>query len=137
MLKKLKNVVDRLAKVIIIKLGYKDFFVGNNCMKNSKRLHFLLAIVSILMLSSLKSHRKYITNKNFASNSNASANCLHKLDSSSNDLLLHEVPVLCYHQLREWKKTDSKNARTYIMHPERFQKQIKMLADSGYHLGSS
>ena len=102
-------------------------------MKDSKLLYFFLAIVSILMSSSHKSHRKYITNKNFASNSNASANCLHKLDSSSNDLLLHEVPVLCYHQIREWKKTDSKNARTYIMPPERFQKQIKMLVDSGYH----
>ena len=92
-------------------------------MKDLKRLYFLLVIVSILMSSSLKSHEKYITNKSLDA----------AFNSPVKDMLLHEVPVLCYHQIRDWKKTDSKNARTYIMPPERFQKQIKMLVDSGYH----
>ena len=44
-----------------------------------------------------------------------------------------EVPVLCYHQVRDWKATDSRSARTYIMPSTRFQAQLRMLHDSGYH----
>ena len=44
-----------------------------------------------------------------------------------------EVPVLCYHQLREFKPTDSKTARDYIVPVSNFNEQIKLLADSGYH----
>jgi peptidoglycan/xylan/chitin deacetylase (PgdA/CDA1 family) len=45
----------------------------------------------------------------------------------------HEIPVLCYHQIRNWQSTDSKFAITYIMPPEKFSAQMKLLADSGYH----
>lgn len=44
-----------------------------------------------------------------------------------------EVPVLCYHQIRDWKPTDSKTAQAYIIPPASLAEQIKMLADSGYH----
>jgi len=44
-----------------------------------------------------------------------------------------EVPVLCYHQVRDWKPTDSKTAQAYIIPPASLADQIKMLADSGYH----
>lgn len=44
-----------------------------------------------------------------------------------------QVPVLCYHQIREWRATDSKSAKDYIVPPDIFRSQIKLLADSGYH----
>lgn len=44
-----------------------------------------------------------------------------------------EVPVLCYHQIRDWKPTDSKTAREYIVPVDAFKAQMKTLADSGYH----
>jgi peptidoglycan/xylan/chitin deacetylase (PgdA/CDA1 family) len=44
-----------------------------------------------------------------------------------------QIPVLCYHQIRDWRATDSKVSRTYIVPPAAFAAQIKMLADSGYH----
>ncbi len=44
-----------------------------------------------------------------------------------------QVPVLCYHQIRDWKLTDSKTSRTYIVPPAAFAAQMRMLADSGYH----
>ncbi len=44
-----------------------------------------------------------------------------------------QIPVLCYHQIRDWKPTDSKTSRTYIVPPAAFDAQMKMLADSGYH----
>jgi peptidoglycan/xylan/chitin deacetylase (PgdA/CDA1 family) len=44
-----------------------------------------------------------------------------------------EVPVLCYHQIRDWKPTDSKVSKDYIMPPADLKAELKMLADSGYH----
>ena len=43
-----------------------------------------------------------------------------------------QVPILCYHQLREWRVKDSKISRDYIIPPAKFAAQLKMLADSGY-----
>ncbi|MDR3712443.1 MAG: polysaccharide deacetylase family protein [Puia sp.] len=44
-----------------------------------------------------------------------------------------QVPILCYHQIRDWKPTDSKNAKPYIIPPAVLREQLKMLHDSGYH----
>ncbi|RCR70754.1 polysaccharide deacetylase family protein [Larkinella punicea] len=44
-----------------------------------------------------------------------------------------QVPILCYHQIREWRAKDSKSAKDYICPTSVFEAQIKMLADSGYH----
>ena len=44
-----------------------------------------------------------------------------------------QVPILCYHQIRNWKATDSKAAKDYIIPINTFKEHIKMLADSGYH----
>lgn len=44
-----------------------------------------------------------------------------------------EVPVLCYHQIRPFKETDSKSARAYIVPDASFRDQLKMLHDSGYN----
>lgn len=44
-----------------------------------------------------------------------------------------QVPIVCYHQIRDWKPTDSKNAKDYIVQVAAFKEHIKMLADSGYH----
>ena len=43
-----------------------------------------------------------------------------------------QVPILCYHQVRDWKSTDSKRARDYIVPVNVFRAQMKILADSGY-----
>ena len=44
-----------------------------------------------------------------------------------------QVPILCYHQIRDWTGRDSKNAKDYITPVATFKAHIKMLADSGYH----
>ncbi|WP_324670788.1 polysaccharide deacetylase family protein [Hymenobacter sp. GOD-10R] len=44
-----------------------------------------------------------------------------------------QVPILCYHQIRDWRPRDSRRAKDYIVPVETFRQQIKMLADSGYH----
>lgn len=44
-----------------------------------------------------------------------------------------QIPILCYHQIRAWKASDSEVAKVYIVPPATFKAQLKMLADSGYH----
>lgn len=44
-----------------------------------------------------------------------------------------EVPILCYHQIRDYKPTDGKVARDYIVPVASFAQQMKSLADSGFH----
>src|ERR1700712_3380587 len=44
-----------------------------------------------------------------------------------------EVPVLCYHQIRDWNGGDSKSARDIIVPVNLFKAHLKILADSGYH----
>jgi peptidoglycan/xylan/chitin deacetylase (PgdA/CDA1 family) len=44
-----------------------------------------------------------------------------------------EVPVLCYHQIRDWTASDSKGAKDYIRPIAAFKADLKLLADSGYH----
>jgi peptidoglycan/xylan/chitin deacetylase (PgdA/CDA1 family) len=44
-----------------------------------------------------------------------------------------QVPILCYHQIRDWSPSDSKRAQDYIVPVNNFREQIKLLADNGYH----
>ncbi len=44
-----------------------------------------------------------------------------------------QVPILCYHQVRNWRSTDGKVGKDYIVEIQNFKDQMKMLADSGYH----
>lgn len=44
-----------------------------------------------------------------------------------------QVPILCYHQIRDYRENDSRSARAYIVPPARFAEQMQALADSGYH----
>ncbi|RLJ80367.1 polysaccharide deacetylase family protein [Pedobacter alluvionis] len=48
-------------------------------------------------------------------------------------LAKREVPVLCYHQIRNNIASDSKRAHDDIIAPDKFKQHMKMLADSGYH----
>ncbi|MBY0244045.1 MAG: polysaccharide deacetylase family protein [Sphingobacteriaceae bacterium] len=44
-----------------------------------------------------------------------------------------QVPILCYHQVRNWTAKDGKVGKDYITPVATFKSHIKMLADSGYH----
>jgi peptidoglycan/xylan/chitin deacetylase (PgdA/CDA1 family) len=43
-----------------------------------------------------------------------------------------QVPVLCYHHIREAKPGQSETMRSYSVSPEAFAQQMKALKDSGY-----
>jgi peptidoglycan/xylan/chitin deacetylase (PgdA/CDA1 family) len=44
-----------------------------------------------------------------------------------------QVPVLCFHLIRNWRHSDSRKAKECIIPLNCFKKHIKTLADSGYH----
>jgi peptidoglycan/xylan/chitin deacetylase (PgdA/CDA1 family) len=44
-----------------------------------------------------------------------------------------QVPILCYHQIRDYRVSDSKTSRDYIVPVGSFSEQMQSLADSGYH----
>lgn len=55
------------------------------------------------------------------------------IDSSATGVLgRRQVPILCYHQIRAFRASDSRKSRDYIVPPQHFQEQMKMLKDSGY-----
>ncbi|TAE35265.1 MAG: polysaccharide deacetylase family protein [Sphingobacteriales bacterium] len=56
-----------------------------------------------------------------------------KIADAATILARKQVPILCYHQIRNWTASDSKSAKDYITPIETFKQHIKMLADSGYH----
>jgi peptidoglycan/xylan/chitin deacetylase (PgdA/CDA1 family) len=56
-----------------------------------------------------------------------------KIASAAEILARPQVPILCYHQIRNWTSSDGKVGKDYIVPTAEFKSQIKMLADSGYN----
>ncbi|PWS25949.1 polysaccharide deacetylase [Pedobacter yonginense] len=56
-----------------------------------------------------------------------------KVADAKTILARKQVPILCYHQVRNWKPTDGKVGKDYIVEIQNFKDQMKMLVDSGYH----
>ncbi len=53
--------------------------------------------------------------------------------TSSEIIAKKEVPVLCYHHIRKWRKKDTKRDINDVISPMKFEKHLKMLADSNYN----
>lgn len=63
---------------------------------------------------------------------NPSAKTSQKPADAKTIIARKQVPILCYHQIRDWRPGDSETAKVYIVPPATFREQMKMLADSGY-----
>jgi len=44
-----------------------------------------------------------------------------------------QVPILCYHQIRDWRGNESRGVKDAVVPPAVFKSQLQILADSGYH----
>lgn len=44
-----------------------------------------------------------------------------------------QVPVLCYHDIKDWKPGERQSMKEYIVPVANFKEQMQSLADSGYH----
>ncbi|WP_231489956.1 polysaccharide deacetylase family protein [Pedobacter sp. Leaf170] len=95
----------------------------------------LFIFASLIVLASCNAD-----SKSKGTNQNAAAVSSNKTDTAKQEpadaktiLARREVPVLCYHQIRNNIASDSKRAHDDIIAPDKFREHIKMLADSGYH----
>ena len=55
-----------------------------------------------------------------------------KISDAAIILAKKQIPVLCYHHIREIKPGDSENMKSYSVTPAAFSEQMKVLSDSGY-----
>jgi peptidoglycan/xylan/chitin deacetylase (PgdA/CDA1 family) len=44
-----------------------------------------------------------------------------------------QIPVLCYHQIRDWRGNESRGVKDAVVPPAVFKSHLQLLADSGYH----
>lgn len=99
--------------------------------------NLLLLFALLLVMLPGCSNEKEKTIQNVYADSLYEHNNLEKYDgvksTPDSALAINEIPVLCYHQVRDWKPTDSKNDRVFIMPVEKFKGQIQLLHDQGYH----
>ncbi len=93
-----------------------------------------LIFIFIFLLSACNSKKQTLTQDkgNETSIVNGDTKTL-KIATTAEILARKEVPVLCYHQIRDWRVSDGKRAQDDIIAPARFKEHVKMLADSGYH----
>lgn len=76
--------------------------------------------------------KKSVTDTVMVASANAVAPAGKPADAAT-VLARKQVPILCYHQIRNWTAKDSRAAKDYIVPLEDFRAQMKMLADSGYN----
>ena len=56
-----------------------------------------------------------------------------KVADAKTILARKQVPILCYHQVRNWKEGDGPMTKDYTVETQNFKNQMKMLSDSGYN----
>ena len=115
-------------------------------MMNKKSIPFYLIIFSIY-LSSCQSNSTTTSSDsvaNIATSQSIEKSTTEEIEKTTSEqvtgkkanaaeiLARPQVPILCYHQIRNWISTDGKMGKDYIVPIAEFKSQMKMLADSGY-----
>lgn len=103
-----------------------------NLFNANKSPLFILFFVSILIGCSNNQGKENPEKVTTSKGEKADTTSLKPADAKT-ILAKKEVPVLCYHQIRNALASDSKRANDDIIAPDKFREHMKMLADSGYH----
>lgn len=98
-----------------------------------KRLEFIPLAISLFFIVSCsgKSELKKAPDKK-APESSVEQDSSKQMADVASMLARKEVPVLCYHHIREAKPGQSETLKSYSVSPESFAQQMKALKDSGY-----
>lgn len=89
-----------------------------------KKISLLLLLIWIILLMGFSNFNSIKKNKILLSQ---------KCNSASVILSKKEVPVLCYHSIRDFKSNASAMVKTYSVTPKAFSEQMKALSNAGYH----
>jgi peptidoglycan/xylan/chitin deacetylase (PgdA/CDA1 family) len=96
--------------------------------------YLLGACIIFLVFSGCTHQSDKIGHKKPDSGQTADKNLTEKPTASLAEILAKkEVPVLCYHHIRNFKAGESESMKSYSVTPEGFAAQMKALYDSGYH----
>jgi peptidoglycan/xylan/chitin deacetylase (PgdA/CDA1 family) len=99
-------------------------------MKNS----FLFAFIGFFLLVSCNSKPDKIKKETTQVSTPVKKIAPKKVTNSLATILSKkEVPILCYHNIRDFSANASGNIKTYTVKPAAFAAQMKALADEGYH----
>src|SRR5688572_21612602 len=92
-----------------------------------KNLHYFLYFLFVLIACNSNEPAQIVTKEQVKVDS------LTRIVANAQTIIAKkEVPILCYHQIRDHRSTDSKMARDYIVEVNTFHDQMKALSDSGY-----
>ncbi len=106
-------------------------------MKGIYRVLFFIAAGGLIILGCISNAEK-TTAKGFGATHHVSVGSGQAEMESDSAAYVPEadggsVPVLCYHQIRDWTPKDSKTAKVYIVPVASFKAEMKILHDKGYH----
>jgi peptidoglycan/xylan/chitin deacetylase (PgdA/CDA1 family) len=90
-----------------------------------------LGSIAILLLAACSSKKdvKLPVNEQHTAAKDTQAS---RIADASTILARKEVPVLCYHNIRNFRAGESDRMKSYTVTPSAFAEQMKTLADSGY-----
>ncbi len=95
-----------------------------------------IAIIAMIIVASCSTQNKKgddVKSLSPSEKANDSSLTANKKQASLSEMLARkEVPVLCYHHIREAKPGQSETMKSYSVSPESFAQQMKALKDSGY-----
>lgn len=100
------------------------------------KTNFVCIALSICILSACNSATSTKDKKNIEKNIPGKSKTIPSANVSIADaatiLAKKQVPVLCYHHIREPKPGQSETLKSYSVSPSQFAQQMKILKDSGY-----
>jgi peptidoglycan/xylan/chitin deacetylase (PgdA/CDA1 family) len=98
-----------------------------------KILQFVIAALLLTAYSGCDSTTSANAFQTAVTNPINSAQTLPVINDAAAILNRPQIPILCYHRIRDWSASDSKRAEDYIVPVNNFREQMKFLADNGYH----
>lgn len=100
-----------------------------------KKIFFpLIVILAIAACNAGPANTKETTGTTASVEKTVAADTVQKntMADAATILAKKQVPVLCYHHIRDFKPGESERMKSYSVTPAAFAAQMKMLADSGY-----
>ncbi|HEV8286415.1 MAG TPA: polysaccharide deacetylase family protein [Chitinophagaceae bacterium] len=91
------------------------------------------AVLIVLLYSSCESNSQIIPVHTAINRSIHAKQPLPRTASAAEILHRPQVPILCYHRIRDFLPSDSRTMKDYIVPINKFREQMKLLADNGYH----
>ena len=111
------------------------FLNVNTVIMNMKKLTSLLTVAALVLTYSCESTADQTPRRDILEAPAASKvkeDTLLKIANAATIISRPQVPVLCYHQIREWRGNESRGVKDMVVPPATFKSQMQLLADSGY-----